>query len=238
MSAPRTWVIVPAAGRGARMGSERPKQYLSLAGMTVLERTLAGLLRAARPVAVVVALDPQDRDFSSLHLARDPQIHGVVGGASRAASVWAALEHIAPQARSNDLVLVHDAARPLVASRDVAAVLASLNAHPQAGAVLATPVADTVKKAAAQATMARVQQTLSRDGLWAAQTPQGARFGQLYQVMEQADLAHTTDEAMALEAAGVPVYLVPATAPNFKLTRPQDLALAEAWLRAQPQETI
>ena len=236
MTAARTWVIVPAAGQGARMAADRPKQYLCINGMTVLERTLLRLLEAADPIALVVALDARDSRFTDLAVAKHPRVKSVVGGASRAASVWAAMQSIAAQARSDAVVLVHDAARPLVAAQDVAAVLACLRSNPQTAAVLAAPVADTLKQGTEDKAGPRVQQTLNRDGVWAAQTPQGARFGALYQVLAQADCTQITDESMALEAAAVPVQLVPATAPNFKLTRPLDLALARAWLRTPADE--
>lgn len=236
MTAPRTWVIVPAAGQGSRMGAAVPKQYLPLAGAAVLERTLRVILAAAEPHSMIVAVDADDARFSQLPSAQDSRVLRVIGGATRAASVWAAMQQIATQARDDDLVLVHDAARPLVAAEDLQALLACLRDQPQAGAVLAAPVADTLKKGLSHGGVARVQSTLNRDGVWAAQTPQGARFGILYPVLKQADHQQITDEAMALEAASVPVLLVPATAPNFKLTHPLDLALAEAWLNANPLE--
>ncbi|MCC2617979.1 2-C-methyl-D-erythritol 4-phosphate cytidylyltransferase [Aestuariibacter halophilus] len=219
-------VVVPAAGVGKRMGADRPKQYLLIHGKTVLEHTLLLLLAHPRIRYVVVAIDPQDPYFDALDIADHPDIKRVDGGKERADSVLAGLQLIADQ----DWVLVHDAARPCVRHDDIDALLALADQH-NGGGILATPVRDTMKRASEQFPD-RVDHTAPREHLWHAQTPQFFPAGQLRQALEQgmAKGLPITDEASAMEAAGYPVQLVEGSEQNLKITRPDDLALAEYYL--------
>ena len=223
------WVVVPAAGCGKRMGCDTPKQYLSLAGHSMIDWTLSHLLQLGEVTRVVVAVAREDQQFAQQALADHLRVRRVAGGATRAESVLAGLGSLEAEAAADDVVLVHDAARPLIHPEDVRRVMAAVAMHAEAGAVLATPVADTLKRAT---TDGRIAETVPRDGLWQAQTPQAATFGVLLpalaQVVDRGDVL--TDEAGALEAAGVPVHLVAAAHPNFKLTTPVDMALAAAVL--------
>ncbi|MDO8861250.1 2-C-methyl-D-erythritol 4-phosphate cytidylyltransferase [Haliea sp. E1-2-M8] len=222
----RCWGVIPAAGIGARMAAAQPKQYLEVAGKSLLQHSLDALLAIAAVEAVVVALG--EGDARAPALVANSRVRLAVGGARRADSVLAALRVLQEFAHEDDWVLVHDAARPCLLPADgerlVAAVLAS-----GTGALLAEPVVDTIKRVAADG---RVLGTLDRSQLWRAQTPQMFRLGELVGALEGALWAGAaiTDEASAMEWAGHPVAVVPGSSRNLKVTVPQDLALAAFYL--------
>ncbi|TDR52231.1 2-C-methyl-D-erythritol 4-phosphate cytidylyltransferase [Halomonas ventosae] len=226
----RLWLVVPAAGQGRRMGADRPKQYLPLAGRPVLARTLARLHAAFPEARLCLCLDADDGHFDPAWVPfadwrRAP------GGAERVDSVVNALEAIAPEAEEDDLVLVHDVARPCVTVDDLRRLLAAIADDP-VGGLLAAPVADTMKR---DDGAGRVRATEPREGLWHAYTPQGFRHGLLRRALKDA-LARgvaVTDEASAVEAAGLSPRLVGGRRDNLKITHPEDLALAELVLSAQ-----
>lgn len=227
------WAIVPAAGIGARMNSELPKQYLSLRGETVIAHTLRRLAQLPSLAATVVALNPEDRFWSS----RGPELReGLMtcsGGAERAQSVLNGLHALAGLAQEEDWVLVHDAVRPCVRVSDMELLLSELATHP-VGGLLAVPVSSTLKLANANRD---VVTTMPRDDMWQASTPQAFRYGLLRAVLEQA-LARgeqVTDDATAMELAGYAPRLVRGSADNIKITYPEDLALAAVILRAQAE---
>jgi 2-C-methyl-D-erythritol 4-phosphate cytidylyltransferase len=217
----RYWLIVPAAGRGERFGSGIPKQYLMVAGQTVLEHAVSPFLDDVRLDGVVVALAAGDRRFGELALARDPRVRTVTGGAARADSVRAALAGIAEATSRDPWVLVHDAVRPCLSKAGRDRLLAAL-ARARDGALLAIPVADTLKRANSEG---RVESTVARDGLWQAQTPQAFRLSTLREALSQA--ADASDESVAAERLGLRPQLVPGEASNLKVTLPEDLKLAE-----------
>ena len=226
---PRYYALVPAAGNGARFGSETPKQYLQLAGQPMIHHALAALCRYECIEQVWVVLSPGDEwwgayDWSSL----GPKLQVLYcGGATRAESVANGLQAVEDVLADDDWVLVHDAARPCLSQDMLAALCDELRDDP-VGGLLAVPVADTLKRAdAAQ----RVVATKSRDGLWQAQTPQMFRYGLLRRTLS--GNAAVTDEAGALEAAGYQPRLVRADATNLKVTFPADLRLAELVLRGR-----
>ena len=220
--------VIPAAGIGARMGADVPKQYLGLGGMTVLERSLAVLLRVPCMQSVTLALHEEDRAADQLDLLRDARVRKVAGGAQRADSVLAALRAV-PGA-TDDWVLVHDAARPCLRVDDVMRLVALVIERGEGG-ILAEPLMDTVKLADATG---RVERTLDRSRLWRAQTPQMFRLGELTLALETAanQQIPMTDEASAMEYMGHPVNLVSGSASNLKVTLPDDLELA-AWYLSQ-----
>ena len=230
----RCWAVVPAAGVGSRMGDGLPKQYLQLAGCTVLEHSLRALLNCQRLAAVVVALHPQDDRAARLPVLSDPRVQRVSGGAERSDSVQAGLTALGARAAPDDWVLVHDAARPCLLGQDIALLIDRVTAT-GTGGLLAEAIVDTVKQAGADAL---VERTLDRSRLWRAQTPQMFRLGQLRQALERADREGLaiTDEASAMELAGYPVQLVPGPARNLKVTRPADLRLA-AWYLSGKADT-
>lgn len=215
------------------MGAGLPKQYLPLAGRAVLAHSLQRLLSQPRVAGAVLALAADDPWWPALDFRSDKPLLTVTGGASRARSVLAALERLAGQRPSDTPVLVHDAVRPLLHGDDVARLCeAPLDAD---GCLLATPVTDTVKRIDAEG---RVLETVPRDGLWAVQTPQRFRLGQLRQALTDALAAgvEPTDEAQAMERAGYRPRLVRGRRDNLKLTVPQDVPLAECLLAAQERE--
>jgi len=225
------WAVVPAAGVGRRFGADIPKQYLPLAGRRVIDQSLAVLLAEPRLRGVVVALDPRDSFWPQSELADDPRVRRVAGGAERCHSVLNALEALAEMAGADDWVLVHDAARPCLRASDLARMIEILCDDP-VGGILAVPVRDTMKQAD---DAGRIDATLARERLWHAFTPQMFRFGLLREAIAAALAAGVlvTDEAAAIERFGRAPRLVEGQADNIKITRPEDLPLAEFYLQQQ-----
>ncbi len=224
---PRHYALVPAAGSGARFGSEVPKQYLELAGRPLIYHALAALCQCERIDCVRVILAPGDEwwgryDWSSLG---DKLQTIYCGGVTRAQSVANGLAACA--LADDDWVLVHDAARPCLSQAMLAALCDELAGDP-VGGLLAVPVADTLKRADAEQ---RVAATEGRDGLWQAQTPQMFRYGVLRKALDAGTAV--TDEASAVEAMGMRPRLVRADASNLKVTYPGDLQLAQLILQAR-----
>ncbi|WP_447956157.1 2-C-methyl-D-erythritol 4-phosphate cytidylyltransferase [Vreelandella sp. EE7] len=222
------WLVVPAAGQGRRMGSATPKQYLPIAARPVLAHTLERLYRAFPEARLVLCLDPADRWFDPAWVPF-AQWQRVEGGNERMDSVQNALDAMA--AAPDDIVMVHDVARPCVTSRDLHALYQAAMEHPS-GALLAMPVADTMKREGGPGLSATTE---PRDGLWHALTPQGFRFALLKRALDQAveNGVMVTDEASAVEALGQAPRLVSARRDNLKITHPDDLALAAAILALQ-----
>ncbi|HEY5754985.1 MAG TPA: 2-C-methyl-D-erythritol 4-phosphate cytidylyltransferase [Steroidobacter sp.] len=227
----RFWVVVPAAGSARRMGAAVPKQYLPLAGRTVIEWSLAPFLAHARTAAIVVALSPDEPRWSQTTLASDAKIATTVGGAERMDSVLAGLRVLQDRAGPNDWVLVHDAARPCLSATDLDRLLNELQ-DDEVGGLLAAPVVDTLKRANDGG---RVSQTVPREKLWRALTPQMFRYAILQRALEsvQAKGIAVTDEAQAVEALGLQPKLVAGDADNIKITLPEDLPRAERILRSR-----
>ena len=224
------WAIVPAAGIGARMGTALPKQYLPLAGRPVLAHTLARLAAHPRVAGIVLALRAADPYWPELAFSCAKPLQIVSGGASRAASVLAALDWLAAGRAPGTPVLVHDAVRPLLHADDVECLCSDpLDEH---GSLLATPLTDTVKRADSAG---RVCQTVPRDDLWTVQTPQRFRLDVLRAALASALAGGQapTDEAQAVESAGFKPRLLAGRRDNIKITVPQDLPLAECLLAAQ-----
>ncbi len=224
------WAVVPAAGIGQRMGVAIPKQYLPLAGRPVIAHTLETLLRYPPLAGVVVAIGADDAWWPEIaaNLNAVKPLRVVIGGAERGQSVLNGLEALREWADPDDWVLVHDAARPCLSTTDLDRLLAELADDP-VGGLLAAPVRDTLKQADATG---RVATTVDRSRLWHALTPQMFRLGLLRDALRDA-LARglpVTDEAVAVEAAGFAPRLVEGRADNVKITRLEDLALAEFYL--------
>lgn len=220
------WLVIPAAGVGARMAADRPKQYLEVAGRCILEHTFDCFLDHPDLLGAVVCLAVDDPYWPSLALADDPRIRRADGGRERADSVLAGLRALQQAgAAQDDWVLVHDAARPNLVRSDLDRLLDTLAMDP-VGGLLAVPARDTLKRADAAG---RVAQTVDRAVIWQAYTPQMFRLGDLRQALDAALAAAVpiTDEASALEWAGKAPRLVEGRADNLKVTRPEDLQ----WLR-------
>lgn len=227
--AERTWFVIAAAGSATRFGGLVPKPYLRIAGRTLLEHGLRALLSVKGMAGGVAVLANGDRRFERLPLALRRRVVAVAGGPTRADSVLNGLQALITTGE-RDWVLVHDAARPCVRRRDIEALVAACRRDP-VGGLLAVPVADTVKESDGRG---RSERSVPRERLWRAQTPQMFRLGALRDALTQALAAgfDPGDEAAAIERAGLAPRLVEGSPLNVKVTRPADLAFAEAALRA------
>jgi len=231
----RLFALVPCAGSGSRSGAAGPKQYESLAGRALVLWTLEALARVSELDGTLVVLSPGDTQFAALACEGDAEAASAcwranVGGDTRAETVYAGLHDLlARGALPSDWVLVHDAARCLVHPDSIRRLIAECR-DDAVGGLLALPVPDTLKRADAQA---RVDATISRERIWAAQTPQMFRIGVLRDAL-RAGFARPqlqiTDEASAIEAAGLAPRLVRGDFDNLKVTWPEDFALAERLL--------
>lgn len=227
------WAVVPAAGIGQRMQLDMPKQYLSIAGKTVMQHSLDALLSVPVVQHIVVALADNDKQWAELEAAQDSRVTTVVGGATRADSVMAGLSEVVKSAGEATWVLVHDAARPLVMPDDITSLINQVAAAQADGGLLASRVQDTLKRCSDEKTRL-VDETVDRRKLWQAQTPQlfragdllGAYIEQLVNAESPTDVP-ATDEASAMELAGFRPILVEAEHQNFKITRNSDAKLAE-----------
>lgn len=236
----RYWLVMPAAGAGRRFGGA--KQFASLHERTVLELALQPFIDDPQCQGGAIALAPSEPRRQELARRLPARFEMIDGGQTRAHSVLNGLVSLRSRADAADWVLVHDAARPCLSAADLARLLAGLTAgadaaEPAQGALLAVPVADTVKQARAGSPSepARCAVTLPRDSLWLAQTPQTFRLGALRAALEQAlELGRMpTDEAQAMEWQGVAARLVEARDSNIKVTGTSDLLLAQAILQAR-----
>ena len=228
---PRLYALVPCAGTGERAGAGQPKQYVALAGRSVVAHTLDALARVAGLSGLLVVLAPQDTLFEQAAPGFGGPGRWVVrcGGATRAESVAAGLaELLARGAAEHDWVLVHDAARCLLQPGWVERLIEACR-DDSVGGLLALPLADTLK----QAQGGRVQATVARTDKWAAQTPQMFRIGLLVRAL-RAGTGAITDESGAVEALGLAPRLVAGELENLKVTYPADFALAERLLASRP----
>lgn len=224
---PDLYALVPCAGIGQRAGADGPKQYARVGDRTLVGHTLAALGRVGRLKAVLVVLSPDDTRFEASAPGHAAWVSRT-GGATRAETVAQGLrELVARGARAHDWVLVHDAARCLVRPEWIDALIDACLPD-EVGGLLALPVPDTLKRERE----ARVGETVSRNGMWQAQTPQMFRLGLLQDALDTAT-GDVTDEASAIEATGRRPLLVPGSLENFKITWPADFALAERLLRTR-----
>jgi len=227
----RYWAIVPAAGLGRRMRADIPKQYLPLAGRTVLEHTLQRLSLHPLIAEIIVVISEDDTLWQNLHLdwVAKP-VKTVIGGDERCHSVLNGLQVLAQRADDDDWVLVHDAARPCLRPDDIEQLI--VKCRDDVGGLLAVPVRDTMKQSDPHGLS---ECTVERNNLWHALTPQMFRLGVLRQALTDAlnKQQLVTDEAMAMELAGHKPRLVEGHGDNIKITRPDDLALAAFYLQQQ-----
>lgn len=219
----RNFALVPAAGTGARMGGELPKQYRLLAGRPLIRHALDTLCASPRIQRVFVVLGEQDEAWGRFDWAPLGAKLSVLrcGGPTRAGSVLNGLQAISAVAKADDWVLVHDAARPCLSMAQLDGLIEAVG-DDEVGGVLAVPVADTLKRAGPDG---RIEATVPREELWQAQTPQMFRYGLLHEALTRSRIV--TDEAGAVEALGRRPLLVASDTSNLKVTFPSDLALAE-----------
>ncbi len=223
------WGVIPAAGFGLRMMSDVPKQYLALHGESMLQRSIRTLVNNPVVDGVVVVLAADDSGFSELPQDIQSQVITTLGGDTRSESVAAGVRAMIEQAGPDAWALVHDAARPLLSTRDLVNLVSRVTQSSAGGGLLATPVSDTLKRVQEDDCIAT---TVNRADLWQAQTPQMFKAGELLAAINQAQQEQVvlTDEASAMEHMGMNPLMVAAMDPNFKVTRAADLQLASAWL--------
>ncbi|MGY6277941.1 2-C-methyl-D-erythritol 4-phosphate cytidylyltransferase [Methylomonas sp. MgM2] len=223
------WAVVPAAGVGKRMQADRPKQYLPLAGKAVIEHTLSRLLDSGAFTAVAVAISAEDPYWPELNISKHPNVITAPGGKERADSVLSALKALEGKAAENDWVLVHDAARPCLTAGDIHRQIATLINDP-VGGILALSSHDTLKDVEGDT----INATIDRKRIWRALTPQMFKYGMLRDALQQTEgNPAITDEASALELLGHKPKIVEGRPDNIKITRPEDLALAEFYMEQQ-----
>ncbi|HAT33576.1 MAG TPA: 2-C-methyl-D-erythritol 4-phosphate cytidylyltransferase [Janthinobacterium sp.] len=222
---PRHFALIPAAGVGARMAADGPKQYLSIGGKPMLRHTLDAFLGCAAIAHTYVVVSPDDGHIDSVLPAAGVTVLRC-GGATRMDSVLNALRALRGQVGDGDWVLVHDAARPGLTPALIDCLIAGVG-EDAVGGLLALPVVDTVKRAGADGVA-----TVARDGLWLAQTPQMFRYGLLSSALATAAAGGgaVTDDASAVEALGLSPKLVEGHPRNLKVTLPRDIRIAEMYL--------
>jgi 2-C-methyl-D-erythritol 4-phosphate cytidylyltransferase len=225
------WAIVPASGAGLRLQGQLPKQYLLLDGKPIITHTLDRLLSFDAIDGVVLVLKAGDKHWKDLNYQSEKPVLTATGGAQRQDSVHSGLQSLLQLKLNNLLVMVHDAVRPLVSHEDLGTLLEAAIEH-EAGALLALPVADTLKQ---QDENCCVDRTVAREGLWRAMTPQVFGASLLGRAIDHArhNNLELTDDASAIEMLGMNPRLVTGSADNIKITYPGDLALAQQILQSQ-----
>ncbi len=226
---PGNVALVLAAGRGQRLGSSTPKQYLPLAGKPVLRYSLAAFASHPSIAAVAAVIAPEDRALYDRAASGLTLLPPVMGGATRQESVRNGLEALSQ--RDPERILIHDAARPFVDHDTIGRVLDALDSA--AAAIAAVPVADTLKRGEND----RVAGTVERNGLWRAQTPQGFHYRAILEAHRRFSHSEATDDAMLAEEAGMAVALVMGSEENFKVTTSDDLRRAERFASAGEMRT-
>lgn len=231
------FAIVPAAGVGSRMGADMPKQYLPLVDQTVIEHTLSKLLQVSAVQKIIVCLAAEDQIFHSLPCAKSERIITVEGGVTRGESVCNGLHWLVANGFEHAWALVHDAARPCVNPKRIEQLVHEC-AVQNTGGILAIPMANTLRRVDDQ--KFGKTETVSRENMWAAHTPQLFRVNELLNGLAIASASATsiTDEASAIEAAGGGVLIIEDESCNIKVTRPEDMLLASVILNAQLQEIL
>jgi 2-C-methyl-D-erythritol 4-phosphate cytidylyltransferase len=228
---PRVHALIPAAGQSVRFGGTTVKQYTHLLGQPVMAHSIQAVLKHPSVTQVTVVLAPDDGIYNELIRPVFPEVTTVEGGETRSQSVMNGLRFIMEADPDCEWVLVHDAARPCLSAAALHDLI-ELGLTSMAGAILAIPVSDTLKVANESG---YINKTVDRSCYWSAQTPQLFRIHQLAANMESAlsQGEQPTDEAAAMEAAGVHPLLVQGVASNIKITGPDDMAMAEFVLQRQ-----
>lgn len=232
MNKSKVFVVIPAAGVGSRMGSTLPKQYLRLSegGQTVLAKSLEVIFKSVRVEKAMVAVAPEDKLYFDSIAAFEGSCQIVDGGVQRMDSVSNCLDSLRGEAADSDWVMIHDAARPCVREEDIKKLLKCMQG-PRSGAILALPITDTLKLCDGRV----IQETLDRQKIWRALTPQLFKFDIIREALEVAkgDGKNFTDEAQAVEYMGQEVEIVTGHPDNIKITYVEDLGLARYFLTSR-----
>ena len=229
---PTFWAVIPAAGIGQRFGANGPKQYVSVCGQPIIQYTINSFLQHPQIEGVVVVLHSDDSHWSTIYPVKPQGLWMTVGGEQRVDSVLQGLIALEGKAHEHDWVLVHDAARPCL-RQDAIQRLINECQYDAVGGLLGRPVTDTLKRVNQEQ---GVENTLSREGVWQAQTPQMFRYGLLRTTLDHLtdqDKSRITDEASAIELQGYVPRMVLGDVSNIKVTHAEDLALAEWYLQQE-----
>ena len=233
---PRTVAVVPAAGRGLRMGGSVPKQFLTLDGLPILVHSLRVLEQAAAVTEIIVTVPAADREYCLNEIVARYRFHKITkvvpGGEQRQDSVRHGLAELD---QNVDVVLIHDAVRPFLTTDMVTRVVDAAAQH--GAAIVAIPMRDTIKRVGADGF---IESTVDRNHLWLAQTPQAFQRPLLQMAHRKAQLEkyHATDDAQLMEWLGHRVAIVEGSGENIKITRPEDLGIGEAILAARRKTTV
>jgi 2-C-methyl-D-erythritol 4-phosphate cytidylyltransferase len=224
----RYWVVIPAAGVGKRMGVDKPKQYISINDKTILDHTIDCFINREEIEGIVVAISKTDEYWPELEIAKHDKVITAPGGAERYQSVFNGLQVLKDKAENNDWVLVHDAARPCLNQSAIDRLIIELRTH-DVGGILAMPCRDTMKRANASN---EIVETVERESLWHAQTPQMFRYEKLFSAIEKVVSENTvvTDEAMAMELVGQKPMLILGHHENIKVTHKDDIQHLKTYL--------
>jgi len=233
----RIWAVVPAGGTGSRMNAVTPKQYMHVGGRTVIEQSLARICQCPLVDRVVIGIAKADLNWSELDFKNEKLAGVVEAGTERVDTVENCLQFIVEQGGEDDWALVHDAARPCVRVSDINRLVETVIGCVDGG-ILALPLSDTIKRGGHSSAAGIVLETVPRDGLWRAMTPQLFKVGELLSAIQRARVngLSLTDEASAMEVTGAQTILVPCSPDNIKITLPQDIQFAEMILNAQQYE--
>ena len=222
------WVVIPAAGEGLRMDVGKPKQYISINNKTIIEHTIDCFIYREEIEKIIVAISKEDEFWATLEISGHDKIMTASGGKERYQSVLNSLQMLSGEAKDDDWVMVHDAARPCLNQSAIDRLIIELKTH-DIGGILAMPCRDTMKRAS---DTGEIDGTVERQSLWHAQTPQMFKYGKLLLAIQDAlkNKAAITDEAMAVERLGFKPMLVLGHQENIKLTYKDDLESLKAYL--------
>jgi 2-C-methyl-D-erythritol 4-phosphate cytidylyltransferase len=234
----KTYAIIPSGGVGKRLDSSLPKQYVKVNGKEVIAYTLEIFQKCELIDEIIIPAQPEfysiiEKIKTTYNISKLSKI--IEGGKERQDSVFNALKAI--DANDNDIIAVHDAARPCVRDADIKRLVDSVIGHADGG-ILALPLSDTIKRGGRNSAASVILETVPREGLWRAMTPQLFKVGELLSAILQARVngVSLTDEASAMEETAAKIVLVPCSPDNIKITLPQDIQFAEMILRAQQHE--
>ncbi len=224
----RYWVVIPAAGVGKRMGIDKPKQYISVYDKTIIEHTINCFIKREEIEGVVVVISETDEYWPKLSISKHEKVITAPGGDERYQSVFNGIHALQNKAEDNDWVMVHDAARPCLNQSAIDRLMINLRTH-DVGGILALPCRDTMKKANESG---EIVETVERESLWQAQTPQMFKYGKLYSAIEKIlnENVVVTDEAMAMELSGYKPMLVQGHQENIKITHKDDIQCLKLYL--------
>lgn len=222
------WVVIPAAGVGKRMGVDIPKQYISVNGKTIIEHTIDCFIHRQEIAGIVVVISKADEYWPTLAISKHERVITAPGGEERYQSVLNGLQSLNEKADENDWILVHDAARPCLNQSAIDRLMTDLRTH-DVGGILALPCRDTMKRANETG---EIVETVERESLWHAQTPQMFKYGKLLMAIEKAlnNNIVVTDESMAMENCGYKPMLVQGHQENIKVTHKDDIQHLELYL--------